>query len=192
MLKTPLRHAMPAGIAVLLAAHPAAAMQFTLLELPGNHPAIAARGVVVPGDFHRLLDFCNSLDNVRRIAGLVLDSPGGSVLEAEKIAGAVRDMKLTVAVPDGATCASACFLIFAASPDRIAAPDAHIGVHRASLAGHETEGSLAATDGMQVAIQHWGVPAAVVTKMTETAAGGVTWLTPSDLAAMHVTSTRAK
>ena len=167
-------------------------MQFTLLELPNHRTAIAARGVVVPGDFHRLLAFCDSIDNVRRIAGLVIDSPGGSVLEAEKIAGAVRDMALTVAVPDAATCASACFLIFAASPDRIAAPDAHIGVHRASLAGHETPGSLAATDGMQVAIQHWGVPASVVTKMTGTAAGGVTWLSKSDLAAMHVTPTRPR
>ncbi len=50
---------------------------------------------------------------------------------------------LLVAVPTGATCASACFLIFAAGATRVAAPDALIGVHSTSVRGQETPDTLA-------------------------------------------------
>ena len=164
----------------------ARAMQFSPVELADGRRAIEASGQVVVGDFHRLLAFCDTVDKAGRLAGLIVDSPGGNVLEAEKMAGTIRDMGLPVAVAGGGRCASACFLLFAASPSRLAGPGARIGVHRASLAGEETAGSLGATDGMAVQIAHFGVPAEIVAKMTRTAPGGVTWLTAADMAAMHV------
>ncbi len=161
-------------------------MQFTLLEISDNRTIIDARGPVVQGDFHRLLEFCDTIDKAGRLAGIIVDSPGGNVLEAEKMSGTIRDMRLSVAVAAGGRCASACFLMFAAAPYRIAGEGARIGVHRASLAGEETAGSLGATDGMAVEIEHYGVPPAIVAKMKQTAPGGVTWLTASDMASMHV------
>ncbi len=180
----------PAAIAGLgVPLHAAQAMQFTLREVPGNRTVIDATGPVVPGDFHRLLAFCDTIDKAERLAGLIVDSPGGSVLEAEKMAGAIRDMQLSVAVAAHGKCASACFLMFAAAPYRLAGAGARIGVHRASLAGEETAGSMGATDGMAVQIAHFGVPPAIVAKMTQTGPGGVTWLTPADMASMHVVVT---
>lgn len=64
------------------------------------------------------------------IETVVLDSPGGSVLDALEIGALIREKGLATKVADGSLCASSCPLVFAAGAERIAGRDAAIGVHQ--------------------------------------------------------------
>jgi hypothetical protein len=61
---------------------------------------------------------------------VVLDSPGGSVLDAIAIGRAIREAGFGTLVEAGSLCASSCPLILAGGVTRNAAPDAAIGVHQ--------------------------------------------------------------
>src|SRR5881628_107579 len=54
------------------------------------------------------------------VSGIGLNSPGGALLEAVKIADVIRYCKIATVVPNGQTCASACFIIFAAGGEKYA------------------------------------------------------------------------
>ncbi len=117
--------------------------------------------------------------------------PAVAFLGAELFSDAVRTQRqwlfvsaghLLVAVPTGATCASACFLIFAAGAKRVVAPDALIGVHSTSIGGQETPETLAANMEMARDAAALGVPPEIVGKMVETKPAHMEWLTPEELA----------
>jgi hypothetical protein len=101
--------------------------------------------------------------------------------------GVIRSHHLPVVIPGNAQCASACFLLFAASPRRFAATDALVGVHSANQDGAETDTSLAVTTLMARDAAGLGVPASIIGKMVETTPGRVAWLDPHDLSLMQVT-----
>jgi len=61
---------------------------------------------------------------------IVLDSPGGSVSDALTIGRLVHENGLSTAVRGGALCASSCPIVFASGAERIASPEAAIGVHQ--------------------------------------------------------------
>ena len=66
-------------------------------------------------------------------ATLEFDSPGGDVEESLKIASIMKRWLAQAVVPKGATCASACFLIWVGSPQRVVDVDVdptQIGLHR--------------------------------------------------------------
>ncbi len=174
----------------LSAVRPAAALNYELVEQPDGSTMLKARGVIGPGDFHTFVVFLNTMVKVQRMKLLLIDSPGGFVNEAEKMAVTIHNVGLPVAVAANGTCVSACVLLFAAAPRRHAGEGAKIGVHRASLFGKEDRGSLGATDGMTIHYEAYGMPKKVIDKMRGTAPGGVTWLTAEDLAAMQVTPYR--
>jgi hypothetical protein len=163
--------------------------QRVLLDPPGV--IIAARGPIVRGDYNRLRAFLDLMSqtspSTERVMGVALDSPGGNVLEADDIAIGIRKIGLTVVVPSGSQCSSACFLIFAAAPRRVVAADALIGVHSASEAGDETANSLALTTAIAREAAEFGVPPAIIGKLVQTPPERTTWLTPADLASMGVT-----
>jgi hypothetical protein len=70
---------------------------------------------------------------------------------------------------DGAVCASACFLLFAAGEPRTAHPNSFIGVHKAAdNDGRETYKSREATRAMVA--QQLGVPSTIADKMGRTIA----------------------
>ena len=172
-----------AGIIVLAAllTTPASAMTFRSVTTADGRTLIIAEKAIGPGDGAR---FRNFMDWQRRGAApfaLSVDSPGGSVVEATEIAEAVQARGLPVAVLGAHTCASACFLIFAAAPARMVGPNALVGVHSASLNGEETMGSLAVTMLMAREAKALHVPPAVIGKMVATAADDMAWLTVSDL-----------
>ena len=120
------------------------------------------------------------------IMGFMLDSPGGQLAEGVKLATMIQAAQLPVVVGPGATCASACFLLFAAGSSRIVAPDALIGVHSASEAGQENTDSMATTTAMARAAADLGVPPQIIGKMVETTPNRMAWLTRDDLALMDV------
>jgi len=61
---------------------------------------------------------------------VVLDSPGGSVMDALEIGALIQEKGLATRVAAGSLCASSCPVIFASGEERIASAKAAIGVHQ--------------------------------------------------------------
>lgn len=76
------------------------------------------------------------------ISTVALDSPGGAVADALAIGKLLHDKGYGTSVAAGALCASSCPLVFAAGRERVASPQAAIGVHQIYAAA--PEGSLTA------------------------------------------------
>ncbi|MEO6395998.1 MAG: ATP-dependent Clp protease proteolytic subunit [Devosia sp.] len=75
------------------------------------------------------------------IKTVALDSPGGSVTDALEIGTLLRGKGYATSVAAGALCASSCPLIFMGGTERVASPQAAIGVHQIYAA--TAPGSLA-------------------------------------------------
>jgi len=150
---------------------------------------ILVTGDIVPGDaetFTTIVKQSNSAGKL--VVNIRLNSPGGNLLEGVKLADAVRFGKIATNVGKNATCASACFLIFAAGPTKYASYGAQIGVHGASdQSGSETVSSDAATISMAKVAKELGVPATIIGRMVVTPPSEMVWLTPQDLQSMGVT-----
>jgi hypothetical protein len=181
------RHLLAPLLALLLAGETAAAMQFQQGTAKDGGYFISAQGEIRAGD---LLQFRRALAAVpadKRLAGVLVDSPGGDLSEGARLAELIHDSGLAVIVTSHSTCASACFLLLAASPHRFAGVDALVGVHSASVeGGTETTDTMAMTLRMQRAAADYGVPPVILGKIAETTPGHISWLTHEDLAAMGV------
>ncbi len=164
----------------------AVAMQFSPIITDGNTVIIHATGPIIEGDIARLSASFAGLAQNAQIWAIDLDSPGGSVVAAEELLQAVRSLKLSTIVYSGEQCASACFLIFAAGRQKIAMPDALVGVHSASEDGRETSDSAAFTVAMARESEALGVPYSIVGKLVSARPNQMAWLTPADLAALGV------
>lgn len=116
----------------------------------------------------------------------VLDSPGGALRTAFDMGRVVAEDRLPVIVPPNAVCASACFLILAASHTKYVAASAHVGVHSVAQyrVGNETESSKAVTTDFARILAQFGVPSGIIGHLVETPPGQVYWLTPAELMAM--------
>lgn len=168
-------------------AHRVSALQYERYAFDDGDALVQARGPIVKGDTERLSKFVASMQaRGDRVIGLLLDSPGGSLIEAETLAGKIRQSNFGVFVPPASECSSACFLLFAAAPRRLTAPDALIGIHSASENGEETTFAMGITTAMARDLGGYGVPDAIVGKLVQTPPGRTTWLLPSDLASMDV------
>ena len=161
-------------------------MQFQPVSENGTVALILGRGEIIQGDFDRLHDALGAVPAGKRI-GLLLDSPGGLVGEAEKMGHLIRDDNIAVVIPEDSKCVSACFLLLAAARHRLAANDALVGVHSASESGEETVTSMAVTTAMARVAADFDVPPGILGKMVRTVPGRVEWLTHEDLRSMDVT-----
>jgi hypothetical protein len=173
-------------LAVCVAGRSVIAMQFRQ-EISGDGDLfLTGRGEIHQGDLSSLREVLARVPTGKHVIALLLDSPGGNLIEGEKLAEQIHDSSLPVGVLSSGTCASACFLMFAAAPRRFAGTDALIGVHSASIKGEENTLSLAVTTMMARDAASYGVPPAILGKMVQTTAGRVSWLTHEDLASMGV------
>jgi len=166
---------------------PAQAMQFEQVQISTTEVIIGGKGPIVKGDAARLDQALAQVPQSKRLLALALDSPGGLVTEGEQLAASIRSRKLPVVIPSNSQCVSACFLLIAASPHRMAASDALVGVHSANENQQETDVSLAVTTLMARDAAKDGIPPAIIGKMVETTPGRVEWLTNADLVSMNVT-----
>lgn len=82
-----------------------------------NRRTILLTGKIVQGDLNKIIKIIQNND----VIGVVLDSKGGDLEEAIKIAQVVKELNLAVIVEKDATCGSACFFIFIAGNNRLAA-----------------------------------------------------------------------
>ena len=168
----------------------AAAAEMKSLNLEDDSVEISVSGNIAPGD----ADLLNARIKAANDAGkqetsLRLNSAGGNLLEAVRLAAAVKLAKMSTNVGQSATCASACFLIFAAGETKNASNSARIGVHGASEKGVV---SRAATTSMADVAKALDVPWSIIRRMINTPPGEVEWLSLADLRLMGTTVSRDK
>ena len=177
-----------ACISLLLLPLEASALQYARGSLAPPLIAITATGPIIPGDSDRLRAFVKTLPQSKKdlVLNFFFDSPGGNIVEAEKIAAYVHETAASVTIPNTSQCASACFLIFAAAKRRFMGPDALIGVHSVSQSGDENLATMAFTTIFARQAAAYGVPPAILGKMVQTEPGRMAWLTPTDLRPMGV------
>jgi hypothetical protein len=161
-------------------------MVFKVIAPDGGRPALSMSGEILPGDAARVLPWLIRLSEGNIVPRLFLSSPGGNVLEAAKLANLIHETGMPVFVQAGDMCASACFLLFAASPSRHASPEAMIGVHSASLEGNENGVSLMLDTAMARKARAFGVPPDVIGRMVTTEPSDMAWLTADELREMDV------
>jgi hypothetical protein len=148
---------------------------------------IVITGKISPGDTEAFTAELKQANDAKKIvANVSLNSLGGNLLEGVKLADAVRFGKISTNVEK--TCASACFLVFAAGSTKFANYAALIGVHGASdISGAETVQSEAATVSMAKIAKKLGVPAPIIGRMVVTPPSEMVWLSPADLQSMGTT-----
>jgi hypothetical protein len=154
-----------------------------------GHVIVSISGEVAVGDTEALKAAIKVANDAGKlVSSLRLNSVGGNLFEGVKLADAVRFAKMATNVGQGATCASACFLVFAAGETKFANYTAKIGVHGASdQAGVETVQSGAATVSMARVAKDLGVPPAIIGRMVVTPPSEMVWLSPTDLQSMGTT-----
>ncbi len=170
-------------------AFPATAGILKTTALKDGRVVISVSDEIAEGDtdaFKALIKSAN--DAGKFVSSVRLDSPGGNLLEGVQLAEVVKFAKMATNVGQGATCASACFLIFAAGETKFANYTAKIGVHGASdETGRETTQSGAATVSMARIAKELGVPAAIIGRMVVTPPDEMVWVSPADLQSMGAT-----
>ncbi|WP_314952067.1 ATP-dependent Clp protease proteolytic subunit [Bradyrhizobium cosmicum] len=168
---------------------PLSAATFKSVATKDGKTIILLSGEIVEGDADTLKAAIKTANDAGKlVTGVRLNSPGGNLLEGLKLADAVRFAKVATNVAGNATCASACFLVYAAGATKFANYTAQVGVHGASdKQGEETVASSAATVSMARAARDLGVPAAIIGRMVVTPPNEMVWLTPPDLQSMGTT-----
>jgi hypothetical protein len=168
----------------------ATAAEIKSFDLEDNRVEISISGAIAPGDADLLQARIKAaIDAGKQVTSLRLNSDGGNLLEAVRLAAAVRFAKMSTNVGQSATCASACFLIFAAGETKYASISARIGVHRASEKGVV---SRAATTSMADVAKELDVPWTIIRRMINTPPDEVEWLSLTDLRLMGTTVSRDK
>lgn len=119
---------------------------------------------------------------------IYLDSKGGSLDEALKIAELINRLSMTVVVEESAICASACSLLFMAGATRVA--NGRIGLHRiyfnpsyyrnmpmpkARQLYEKNE------EAFKERMLKYGLPQYLFERMMRTASDSIYWLTPTDI-----------
>jgi hypothetical protein len=115
-----------------------------------------------------------------------LNSEGGNVRESVSILRMVKSAGLTTVVGRRHTCASSCFLIFAAGKSKIVYPKSRIGVHAASdEVDWQTARSLRGTLAVIRIAKFLRFPRRIRHKMLTTPPTQIAWLRRSGLQKMQ-------
>jgi hypothetical protein len=168
------------------AAKAAAASELTGVITEDNATVIVLSGDIEDGDAAAAEAMLkNANDDGRLVSALRLDSLGGSLAEAVKLAELIRRAKLPTIVAAGSRCASACFIVFAAGIEKFASYGAAIGVHGVSdRFGRQSAHTEAATLSMARIASTFGVPPHIVRQIVITRPSEIAWLSPDDLRTM--------
>ena len=166
-----------------LSASVAAAAEIKSFNLKDGSVEISISGRIAPGDIDALRASIKAANHEGKlVTSLRLNSDGGNLLEAVRMADWVKSAKISTNVGQDATCASACFLIFAAGQTKYANISARIGVHAA--ASEKGIVSRIATTSMADVAKELDVPSSIIRRMINTPPGEVEWLSLADLRLM--------
>jgi len=147
---------------------------------------ISITGEIVEGDADSLRrEIHNAKIGGYSIAKIQLNSIGGNLFEGTSISRAIRDASLNTNVAAGDTCASVCFLAFAAGLIKSVDAGARVGVHAASSeSGEETQASRAATAAMARIATLLGVSSRIIESMVSTPSSRMFWLDRANFMSM--------
>ena len=163
-------------------------------EIVLTRNGISISGPIARGDYGKFAAFVIDPAYPERfdafLIAINLDSPGGDVAEAMKIASLLDQSFAQTFVRKGALCASACFLMWAAGVIRVNAGT--LGVHRLSLASSSTDvrqterAVFPAAQTVETFLVKMGIPHRILDKMRETAPSDIfvisnRWLLEEDL-----------
>ena len=166
------------------------AAEIKSIYLKDDSVEISISGSIAPGDIDTLTASIKAANDAGKlVTSLRLNSYGGNLLEAIRVADWVRSAKISTNVGQSATCASACFLIFAAGETKYASMSARIGVHRASEKGIV---SRDATTSMADVAKELDVPWSIIRRMINTPPDEIEWLSLADLRLMRTNVSRDK
>ncbi len=133
--------------AAMLGSAPAQAAAFAAADTPGA-PALLLSGDIRPNDDAAFRAAAASFKG--RV--LLTTGPGGAVQAAVAIGTDIRNRGWTTMVPPGATCASACALVWLAGAKRVLGQGARIGFHALS---EIRNGTATETHDADMALRHW-------------------------------------
>lgn len=110
---------------------PASAMHFALVTTGNGQRAVLAQGEIKPGDARRLAAALNKVErDGHGTKELMLNSPGGTVVDAWDMANIVDEVGVTTIVPARAVCASACAsVLFVAGKYRVVDKGGRLAIH---------------------------------------------------------------
>ena len=147
---------------------------------------ISITGEIAEGDAESLRrEITKAKTGGYSISKIQLNSIGGSLFEGTSIARAIRGASLNTNVAAGGTCASVCFLAFAAGSVKSVDAGARVGVHAASSeTGEETQASRAATAAMARIATLLGVPSRIIESMVSTPSARMFWLNRANFMSM--------
>lgn len=159
-------------VACLHFAVPALAGQ--IASLNEKMPAIGVSGRIELGDEKAFIDLVRSMPKAR----IVLAGPGGNVVAALAIGQEIRARNLQTLVPAGASCASACALIWLGGTTRMIGTDARIGFH--ALAAPRHGGVYGETHAFDPVLMHYllelGYASDAAATIVNTPSVGIRWL----------------
>jgi hypothetical protein len=166
---------------VWLLTEPCAGMEISRVESCAGD-VLKLRGDIVAGDY---LKFRSHFGDQGRIAGLDLDSTGGSLHEGSRIAALTRKKRLSTFVSK--ECDSACAFIFLLGRKRYVSKEAKIGVHAVGNDyGGEDNSTIRDTIQFARLSAKLGIPSSAIGKMVATPPGKITFLDQNDLSALKV------
>lgn len=164
----------------LLSAFFAAWMPAGAADISAYRRGVLIQGPIEKGDYARIIQFVRHPDNYGRFARTVyLDSTGGDLVEAVRIANLLEKSYAATNVAEGARCYSACFILWMSGVSRHVSSGATLGVHRINVKVGEGTLDQQSTYFTQIArsVENYmsglGTPRAILDKMNATA--------PSDL-----------
>lgn len=154
---------------------------------------VLIQGPIGKGDYARLIEFVRQPDNYGRFARMVyLDSSGGDVVEAIKIAHLLDKSYAATHVASGARCYSACFILWMSGVTRHVSSGATLGVHRIHVQAKEghIDQQSAYVSQIARAVENYmsglGTPRAILDKMNATAPADLFVISPRWLAEQHL------
>lgn len=154
------------------------------------HHGITFTGPIIEGDAKRLLTFIQKSNEP--FFFLRLNSPGGSVDEAIKVAEVVERANLYTIIKKNSTCASACFLIWLAGSNRGAIgvevfdkkePNGIVGIHRPYLPNSTSPNKNQEQVMLRLSayLERKLVPRRIIDLMMTRPSNDIYWLTRRDL-----------
>jgi hypothetical protein len=129
------------------------------------------------------LEFRRALAARPDTAVVVLNSPGGLVASGLILANDIHDRGLATTIPEGAGCYSSCAFAFFAGAERLA--EGELGVHQ-MYGTNDTSGVQARVSDIIEALEQFGTPTAVVTRMFRTPSEDMYVFSPGEIESLDI------
>ena len=162
-----------------------------VLAIAPMAPPAHAQDIFIQGEITRetLTQFIEALRVAPR-PRVVLDGPGGEVLPALEIGRIIRERRLPTLIPERATCASACGLIWLAGTPRLLGPQAMVGFHAAATIAKSGRRSVSAPGNAIVGgyLRELAFDDQAITEMTRAPPRGMNWFDARRMGTLGLTA----